>query len=57
MNLNYKKEKYLRGNIINDMDNLTKAFGECIRHYIRCLKPNAKKRKIIFRCLVFPFVN
>ena len=30
------------------MDNLAKALGECVRHYIRCLKPNEAKKKNYF---------
>ena len=43
----HKKEKYLGGKFRSDMDNLAKALGECVRHYIRCLKPNEVKKKII----------
>lgn len=44
----HKKEKYLGGKFRSDMDNLAKALGECVRHYIRCLKPNEAKKKNFF---------
>ena len=44
----HKKEKYLGGKFRNDMDNLAKALGQCVRHYIRCLKPNEEKKKNYF---------
>ena len=44
----HKKEKYLGGKFRSDMDNLAKALGECVRHYIRCLKPNEVKKKNYF---------
>ena len=44
----HKKEKYLGGKFRSDMDNLAKALGECVRHYIRCLKPNEEKKKNYF---------
>ena len=44
----HKKEKFLGGKFRNDMDNLAKALGECVRHYIRCLKPNEEKKKNYF---------
>ncbi|MCQ2816747.1 MAG: hypothetical protein MJ252_05715 [archaeon] len=43
-----KKEKYLGGKFRVDMDNLAHALRQCVRHYIRCLKPNEKKRKEYF---------
>ena len=44
----HKKEKFLGGKFRSDMDNLAKALGECVRHYIRCLKPNEVKKKNYF---------
>ena len=44
----HKKEKFLGGKFRSDMDNLAKALGECVRHYIRCLKPNEEKKKNYF---------
>ena len=44
----HKKEKFLGGKFRSDMDNLAKALGECVRHYIRCLKPNEAKKKNYF---------
>ena len=44
----HKKEKYLGGKFRSDMDNLAKALGECVRHYIRCLKPNEEKKRNYF---------
>ena len=43
-----KKEKYLGGKFRSDMDNLAKALRQCVRHYIRCLKPNELKKKNYF---------
>ena len=43
-----KKEKYLGGKFRVDMDNLAHALRQCVRHYIRCLKPNEEKRKNYF---------
>lgn len=43
-----KKEKYLGGKFRVDMDNLANALKQCVRHYIRCLKPNEAKRKNYF---------
>ena len=34
--------------ISGDMDNLAKALGECVGHYISCLNPNEEKKEIIF---------
>lgn len=44
----HKHEKYLGSKFRSDMDNLAKALGECVRHYIRCLKPNEVKKKNYF---------
>ena len=44
----HKKEKFLGGKFRSDMDNLAKALGECVRQYIRCLKPNEEKKKNYF---------
>ena len=43
-----KKEKYLGGKFRSDMDNLAHALRQCVRHYIRCLKPNELKKKNYF---------
>jgi myosin heavy subunit len=43
-----KKEKYLGGKFRVDMDNLATALRQCVRHYIRCLKPNEEKRRNYF---------
>src|SRR5574344_1118189 len=43
-----KKEKYLGGKFRADMDNLAHALKQCVRHYIRCLKPNENKKKNYF---------
>ena len=44
----HKKEKFLGGKFRTDMDNLAKALRQCVRHYIRCLKPNELKKKKYF---------
>ena len=44
----HKHEKYLGSKFRSDMDNLAKALGLCVRHYIRCLKPNEVKKKNYF---------
>ena len=45
-----KKEKYLKGKFRTDMNNLAKTLRQCVRHFIRCLKPNELKK--IFCSLV-----
>ena len=43
-----KKEKYLKGKFRTDMNNLAKTLRQCIRYFIRCLKPKELKKNFWF---------